>query len=97
MMKCFPWSAVVVSPVWTALRLGWHAYAAWRGHGGAGRALEGESAWRLMATVGRAYLAAARGVPAMVRQRRERHATSVEFRGWLRYHGVSARDVALTE
>lgn len=97
MVKCFPWSAVMVSPVWTALRLGLHAYAAIRGRGGAGRALEGESAWRLMATVGRAYLAAARGVPAMVRQRRDRHVTAVEFRRWFRYHGVSAREVALTE
>jgi GT2 family glycosyltransferase len=97
MMKYFPWSAVIVSPVWTALRLWWHGYAAWRGRGGAGRALEGESAWRLIGTVARAYLAAARGVPAMVRQRRGRHITSVEFRRWLRYHGVSAREVALTE
>lgn len=97
MMKYFPWSAVTVSPVWTALRLGWHGYAAWRGRGGAGRAREGESAWRLIGTVARAYLAATRGVPAMVRQRRGRHITSVEFRRWIRYHGVSAREVALTE
>jgi GT2 family glycosyltransferase len=97
MVKYFPWSAVILSLFWTALRLGWHGYAAWRRRGGAGRALEGESAWRLIGTVARAYLAAASGVPAMVRQRRGRHITSVEFRRWLRYHGVSAREVALTE
>jgi len=97
MMKYFPWSAVVLSPFWTALRLGWHGYAAWRGRGGAGRALERGSAWRLVWTVARAYVAAARGVPAMIRQRRSGQISCVQFRNWFRSHGISAREVALTE
>ena len=101
MIKYFPWSAVALSPFWTALRLGWHGYAAWRGRGGAGRALEGGSARGLMWTVVRAYLAAARGVIGMWRKRRvlarSRRVSWLEFHGWLSYYGVSAREVALTE
>jgi GT2 family glycosyltransferase len=97
MVKYFPWTAILLSPIWTGLRLGWHVYAAWRGRGGAGRALERGSAWRLIWTVARAYFAAARGVPAMIRQRRSGQISCVQFRNWFRSHGISAREVALTE
>jgi GT2 family glycosyltransferase len=101
MVKYFPWSVVILSPFWTALRLGWHGYAAWRGLGGAGRALERASGWRLMWTVARAYVAAARGVGGMWRKRLalagSRNISWLEFHRWLRYHGVSLREVALTE
>ncbi len=101
MIKYFPWTAVALSPFWTALRLGWHGYAAWRGRGGAGRALESGSAWALMWTVACAYGAASRGVVGMWRKRRvlarSRRISWLEFHGWLRYYGVSAREVALTE
>ena len=40
MLKSFPWTLIALSVPWTALRLWWHAYAAWRGRGGAGRAAE---------------------------------------------------------
>jgi GT2 family glycosyltransferase len=97
MVKSFPVLALALSPIWTIGRLAWQAYAGWRGQGGAGRALEGGSAWALATTVARAYLAAARGLPAMMRKRRTGHVSLLEFWRWLRYHGVSAREVAFTE
>ena len=97
MVKSFPMLALVLSPIWTIGRLAWQAYAGWRGQGGAGRALEGGSAWALAMTVARAYLAAARGLPAMMQKRRTGDASLLEFWRWLRYYGVSAREVAFTE
>jgi GT2 family glycosyltransferase len=101
MIKYFPWTALVLAPFWTLLRLGWQTYAAWRGRGGAARAVEGASLGSLVATVLRAYLAALRGVPGMWRQRRAfarvRQTSWLEFHRWLRYYGVPAREVAMTE
>lgn len=97
MAKSFPALALALSPVWTIGRLAWQAYAGWRGRGGAGRALEGGSAWAMAMTVARAYVAAAGGLPGMLRKRRTGHVSPVEFRRWLRYYGVSARKVAFTE
>lgn len=95
MLKTFPWPVMAISPWGTALRMGWYAYGAWRGRGGAGRALEAVSAPALVFTVLRAYWAAARGVPSMLAKRRR--GSRMAFRTWLRYDGVSAREVALTE
>lgn len=97
MAKSFPALALALSPVWTVGRLAWQAYAGWRGQGGAGRALEGGSAWAVAMTVARAYVAAARGLPAMLRKRRTDHVSLADFRRWLRDHGVSVREVAFTE
>jgi GT2 family glycosyltransferase len=97
MVKSFPVLALALSPIWTIGRLAWQAYAGWRGQGGAGRALEGGSAWALAMTVAQAYLAAARGLPAMMQKRRTGDASLLEFWRWLRYYGVSAREVAFTE
>jgi GT2 family glycosyltransferase len=96
MLKSFPWTLIALSVPWTALRLWWHAYAAWRGRGGAGRAAETVSMPAMVATVLRAYAAALAGAPSVLRRRRP-SASLVEFSRWLRYHGVSARDVAMTE
>jgi GT2 family glycosyltransferase len=96
MLKSFPWTLVALSLPWTAVRLWWHAYAAWHGRGGAGRAVEGVHAPALVATVLRAYLGAVAGAIPVLRRRRVRTPV-VEFSRWLRYDGVSAREVALTE
>jgi hypothetical protein len=96
MLKSFPWTLVALSLPWTAVRLWWHAYAAWHGRGGAGRAVEGVHASALVATVLRAYLGAVAGAIPVLRRRRVRTPV-VEFLRWLRYYGTSARDVALTE
>lgn len=96
MLKSFPWLFVALSLPWTAVRLWWHAYAAWQGRGGAGRAVEGVRAPMLVATVLRAYLAAWTGAVPVLRRRRA-GTSVVEFSRWLRYHGIAARDVAMTE
>jgi GT2 family glycosyltransferase len=96
MLKSFPWVMIALSVPWTVVRLCWHAYAAWQGRGGAGRAVEEVRVPALAATVGRAYLAAAAGAWSVLRRRRS--VTSiVAFSRWLRYYGVSSRDVAMTE
>lgn len=95
MLKNFPWRFVALSAPWTGVRLWWHAYAAWHGRGGAGRAVEGARASAVAATVLRAYLAAAAGAPAILRRRTP--ARGVEFSRWLRYHGITARNVAMRE
>ncbi len=98
MLKSFPWPLVALSVPWTLVRLWWHVYAAWHGRGGAGRAVEGVSTSALVATVLRAYGAALAGAPSVLKRRRGRTAVStMEFSRWLRYYGVSARDVAMTE
>ncbi len=97
MVKSFPALALALSPAWTIGRLAWQAYAGWRGQGGTGRALEGGSAWALAMTVARAWLAAARGLPSMLRKRRTHHVSLGEFLRWFRDHGVSEREVAFTE
>lgn len=96
MLKSFPWTMVALSVPWTAWRLCWHLYAAWQGRGGAGRAVEGVSGPVLVGTVLRAYWAAAVGAGSVLRKRRGGTAI-VAFSRWLRYHGISARDVAMTE
>jgi hypothetical protein len=96
MLKSFPWTVIALSVPWTAARLWWHAYAAWRGRGGAGRAAESVSVTAMVATVLRAYAAALAGAPAVLR-RRNAGASLVEFWRRLRYHSISARDVAMTE
>jgi GT2 family glycosyltransferase len=98
MLKSYPWSLVALSLPWTAVRLWWHVYAAWRGRGGAGRAAERVHISSLVATVLRAYWAALTGALSVLRRRRRRTSVSVmEFWRWLRYYGVSAHDVAMTE
>jgi len=96
MLKSFPWTSVALSVPWTALRLYWHLYAAWKGRGGAGRAAEEFHVFVLAGTVLRAYLAAVSGAMSVLRRRRG-GVSAVVFSRWLRYDGVSARDVAMTE
>jgi GT2 family glycosyltransferase len=96
MLKSFPWLFIVLSIPWTFVRLCWHVYAAWKGRGGAGRALKGVSIWALGGSVLRAYLSAVAGLRSVLRNRRG-GASIVAFSKWLRYDGVSARDVAMTE
>jgi GT2 family glycosyltransferase len=96
MLKSFPWPLIALSVPWTAARLWWHAYAVWRGLGGAGRAAESASVTAMVATVLRAYAAALAAAPAVLRRRRT-GASFVEFWRRLRYYSVSARDVAMTE
>lgn len=96
MLKSFPWSAMAASLWWTVLRLGWHTYAACRRRGGAGRAVDDVSAFALASTVVRASAAALMGAPSMLAKRGQ-GPQRVAFRTWLRYYGISARDVAMTE
>ncbi len=96
MLKSFPWVMIALSVPWTAVRLCWHVSAAWQGRGGAGRAMEAVSVPALAVTMLRAYLAAAAGAWSVLRRRRG-VASIVAFSRWLRYYGVSARDVAMTE
>jgi hypothetical protein len=50
----------------------------------------------LVATVLRAYAAALAGAPSVLSRRRA-SMPLVDFSRWLRYDGVTARDVAMTE
>jgi GT2 family glycosyltransferase len=101
MVKTFPLSALAVSPFWTIVRLVRQAYAGWRGHGGAGRALEQASPFGLVLAVGRAYWAAARGLPTMWKARRGiarlRRVERSAFHQWLHEYGVSTREIATKE
>jgi hypothetical protein len=96
MLKSFPWLLVALSIPWTVGRLWWHAYAAWKGRGGAGRAVEDIRVPALVGTVLRAYVAAVAGAGSVLRRRRG-GTSMVAFSRWLRYHGISAHDVAMTE
>jgi GT2 family glycosyltransferase len=96
MLKSFPWPLIALSLPWSAVRMGWHVYAVCKGRGGAGRAAEAVPVASLVATVLRAYAAALAGAPSVLSRRRA-SMPLVDFSRWLRYDGVTARDVAMTE
>lgn len=97
-LKCLPAPLLVVSPLFTALRLGAQAWGALSGRGAAGRFTHAHSAWTLVTVLLRAYAAAARGAPAAWSKRREvqrtRRISTWQAVDWLRRYGMSVREVA---
>ncbi len=97
--KNFPLSRLLLSPLYTLVRYGLQAWAAFSGRGAPGRFAGDMSLMRLLGTLLRAQWAGLRGLPRALRKRRgicvavPRH----EIARWFRDFGIGARELALKE
>lgn len=97
-MKLFPWRLLLLNPFYTAIRLAANAAAAARRQGEAGAFAVERGWWPAARVLLRAYRAALRGLPLMLRKRRmlrrTRQLTDSQFLGLLRRFRISARELA---
>jgi GT2 family glycosyltransferase len=70
-VRCLPLPLLAISPIFTALRLGAQAVGVLTRRGAAGRFASERSARELLIVLARAWLAALRGLPQALRQRRD--------------------------
>jgi GT2 family glycosyltransferase len=100
-VKCLPLSLLIVSPLFTLLRLATQAWGATLGKGAAGRFTRDHSSLALVQVLGQAIVAAARGLPAALRKRRDvqrrRRIVRGEAFDWLRRYGMGVREIALKD
>jgi GT2 family glycosyltransferase len=100
-LKCLPAPLLLVSPLFTALRLAAQAWGALSRRGAAGRFAAAHSPLALIAVLLRAYAAALAGLPVAWRKRRviqrRRRVSAWAAIGWLRRWGMGVREVALKE
>lgn len=101
LLRSFPAALVAASPAWTALRLALQIHGAVSGRGAAGRLARESSLFGLVALTLRAWASALRGVPRVLRARRQdraiRRLSGREFRGLLREFRLPARELALKD
>jgi GT2 family glycosyltransferase len=99
--KCLPLPLLLVSPVFTVLRLGAQAYGALTHRGAAGRFAAEQSRSALLAVLVRALVAATAGLPLALRKRRvvqaQRRITQAEVRQWVTRYGMGLREIALKD
>lgn len=100
-VKCFPPRLLAASVLYTVARYLAQAYGALSGRGAAGRMAEGTPAWRMVGIVVRAWGAALRRLPAMLRKRRRvealRKVTRREVGGWFKTHCLPIAELALKD
>jgi GT2 family glycosyltransferase len=101
LLRVFPLSLVVVSPLFTAARLALQAWGALTGRGAAGRLAAETSVPHLVGVVLRAYASALVALPPTLRERwrkrRTRRIGTREFVRLLAEHRLGAREAALKE
>ncbi len=99
LFELLPWSWIVASPAWTALRLGLQAWGAVRGRGAAAHLARERSLLHLVAVVLRAWAGALVALPRVLRRRRRlvRRLSRREWTALLRRHRLGAREVALKD
>jgi GT2 family glycosyltransferase len=101
LLRLFPLPLILLSPAYTAARLGLHGWAALRGRGASGRLARERSIVHLLALTLRAYASAAVAAPAILRERwRSRRLRRVGFGAFLRLldeFRLTAREAALKD
>jgi GT2 family glycosyltransferase len=101
LLTLLPWSWVLASPAWTALRLGLMAWGAATGRGAAARLGESGSFLALPRVALRAWRDAALRAPAALRARRRTlggaRLSAREWRALLARYRLGAREVSLTD
>jgi hypothetical protein len=99
--KCLPLPLLLLSPVFTLLRLSAQAYGALTHRGAAGRFAAEQSRGALLGVLVRALAAATTGLPHALRKRRvvqaRRRVASAELRHWVTRHGMGLREIALKD
>ena len=97
-VKCLPAPLLLLSPLFTALRLGAQAIGALTHRGAAGRFTIDHSAGALAGVFLRAVLAAVRGLPRAWRKRRvvqrRRRISNRQALAWLTRYGMGLREIA---
>ncbi len=97
-IKCLPTPLLVVSPLFTLLRLGAQAVGALTHRGAAGRFAANHSTRALAAVFLRAVVAATRGLPHAWRKRRlvqqRRRISNRQALAWVTRYGMSLREIA---
>jgi GT2 family glycosyltransferase len=97
-VKCLPAPLLLLSPMFTALRLGAQAIGALTHRGAAGRFAADHSTGTLAGVFLRAVLAALRGLPQAWNKRRavqrQRRISNREAFTWLSRHGMRLREIA---
>lgn len=100
-LKCLPAPLLLMSPVFTALRLAAQGVGALSRRGAAGRFAADHSVGTLIGVFARALVAAARGLPRSWRKRRivqaRRRISYGEALGWITRHGMGLREIALKD
>jgi GT2 family glycosyltransferase len=100
-VKILPLDMLLASPFYTLARLALQAYGAVSGKGAAGRFTAEYSPLRLVGILLRAYGAAFLGLGHALGDRRRirarRRVSRAEIGRWFREHGMSAREIALTD
>jgi GT2 family glycosyltransferase len=101
MLKYFPLPEILASPWFTLQRYLLQAWGARRRQGAAGRLAAAAGFHTLIGITLKAYLAAFRGLPRVLRERRrlhrQRRVSSRQFRSWLKTYAISARELALKD
>lgn len=101
LLKLFPLSMVLLSPLHTAARLALSAWGAASGRGAAGRLARETTPFHLVAIVLRAWVSALRAAPHVLRQRRHdralRRLDRAGFRHLLDEYRLGAREAALRD
>jgi len=99
--KCLPAPLLLMSPLFTGLRLGAQAFGVLTHRGAAGRFATDHSAGALLAVLLRALTAAIRGLPRAWAKRRavqrERRISSRQALAWLSRYGMGLREIALKD
>ncbi|MBN2374675.1 glycosyltransferase family 2 protein [bacterium] len=101
LLKYFPFCSLILSPFYTLIRLAFQSYGAVFKMGAAGRFTEQHSKGALIIILLKSYLAASRGMPKMLKKRRQirmlRKIPDREVFSWFRKYGISARELALKD
>jgi len=99
--KCLPLPLLVLSPVFTLLRLAAQGYGALTHRGAAGRFAAEQSRGALLAVLVRALVAATAGLPRALRKRRvvqaRRRVGLADTLQWVTHHGMGLREIALKD
>lgn len=101
LFKNFPVVDILRSPFYTVLRYSLHLKSAITGKGASGRFARDFSVWALLRIIMNAEVAGLRGLPEILRKRREcrahRRIGADEFRGLVRRFALTAGEVALKD
>jgi len=100
-VKLFPLPLLVLSPLFTLIRFVWNVRSVVSQKGSAGRFSAQYSKWTLVLILAKAYLAAFRGLPAMVKKRRAirrtKRLSDWEFIRLVYRFRVSAKELTLRD
>jgi hypothetical protein len=100
-MKNFPLGVLLQNPFWALRRYAWQAYGALSATGSSGRFVEEHGRWRLVKTLGWAYLSAAKQLLPVLAKRRQiqknRHLSAREVRALLRRYEINIKELTQKE